>query len=788
MRQYRRKVRETYGPLKSYVSFRSNVPFTLHSSNINTRYVLVAQLDDKTRRTVITIYDLRNKFISMSSPLPVGEKVSMVLHDGGMAYIVTTSGSLIRLRERDTASKLEVLVRKSLFPLAISLAAEEQCEASEIMKLYKMYGDHLYKRNDFDQAVVQYCNALGYIQPSYAVRKFLDPHRVNNLVTYLEKLRERGLATNDHVMLLLSCYAKTKDEEKITAFIESARPSADAAAVTAAGNTGSTLPSSSSAGSTFGTSGTLASIGVSSTGLPANFNVDTAVEVLRSAGFLDHALRMAVKFCRHDAYLSMQLAREPAGTGVDEALTYLTELVLTASSDELRGLIRTHGVRLLSLRPTEVTSLLTMLCTGGISQLKQSTGSSSGADLSSSAVGKAGQLQVEDVLHVFANDEKNLKVFLEQVFITNKFGLPSRVTDTLLELYLRDYSAVKQEAVREGNSREHDQYEALQTLEKKIMSILDGFDVQYDEAQALLLTHAAGYAEGEVFLLEKMLSVDLLMRTFMESKDEKGIFRVLRREGRKDPELYVQVLNYFVQQALPVQRGTASDDSSVTADDDAAEEERWDAVTEVLSLIDAEAALYPQQVISILASNPDLPLHVASRYIKKSLQDVMEDVATLEQDVITLSATIDNVVSEEATRSQSISSKGKASKEALRAQARAARRAQMQRNGGFSGDDEDDDDEEEEEDAELEVGFLFGLLFILNVIWCLISFYIASIPLASSLRNKSRRRSARSGRVSRRRSSDAPSITRHSSPSWSTARMDSPASPARSARLPLAIN
>lgn len=87
-----------------------------------------------------------------------------------------------------------MLLKKFLFPLAISLATEEQSDVSEIMKLYKMYGDHLYKKAEYDAALTQYICTIGYVQPSYVIRRFLDPHRISNLIMYLEKLQERGLA------------------------------------------------------------------------------------------------------------------------------------------------------------------------------------------------------------------------------------------------------------------------------------------------------------------------------------------------------------------------------------------------------------------------------------------------------------------------------------------------------------------------------------------------------------------------------------------------------------------
>lgn len=63
------------------------------------------------------------------------------LNDGGVVYLITTAGSMIRFREKDTHRKLDVLLSQTsppLYSLAIMLAAEEQLEPAEIMKLYKV--------------------------------------------------------------------------------------------------------------------------------------------------------------------------------------------------------------------------------------------------------------------------------------------------------------------------------------------------------------------------------------------------------------------------------------------------------------------------------------------------------------------------------------------------------------------------------------------------------------------------------------------------------------------------
>ena len=49
----------------------------------------------------------------------------------------------------------------------------------------------------------------------------VDPQRIHNLIEYLEELHDHHKATSDHTTLLLNCYAKLKDVEKLEEFIKS---------------------------------------------------------------------------------------------------------------------------------------------------------------------------------------------------------------------------------------------------------------------------------------------------------------------------------------------------------------------------------------------------------------------------------------------------------------------------------------------------------------------------------------------------------------------------------------
>ncbi|CAM9919078.1 unnamed protein product, partial [Hapterophycus canaliculatus] len=113
--------------------------------------------------------------------------------------------------------------------MAISLAYASDHDVSEILEIYRMHGDHLYKKGDFEGAMQQYQCTVGHLDPSYVIRRFLDAQRIGLLTSYLETLHDKGQASSDHTTLLLNCHTKLKDVEKLDRFIH---PPGDAAAAT----------------------------------------------------------------------------------------------------------------------------------------------------------------------------------------------------------------------------------------------------------------------------------------------------------------------------------------------------------------------------------------------------------------------------------------------------------------------------------------------------------------------------------------------------------------------------
>ncbi|KAF7976736.1 hypothetical protein HWV62_5706 [Athelia sp. TMB] len=273
--------------------------------------------------TKVTLLDLENKLVAYSGTFAEG--VREVVSQWSKVYVLGNDGKLSCLEEKPNSAKLEMLYRRSLFVMALSIARTQHMEESSVADIHRQYGDHLYAKGDYDGAMAQFVQTIGWTQPSYVIRKFLDAQRIHNLVTYLQELHSLGLANADHTTLLLNTYTKLKDVTRLDSFIktESRRK-----ATNADGEETNELP----------------------------FDLDTAIRVCRQAGYFDHASYLAKKYDRHEDYLRIQI--EDAGNFGD-ALVYLRRLGPEAAESNLAR----YGRAMLESLPEETTQLLIDLCT-----------------------------------------------------------------------------------------------------------------------------------------------------------------------------------------------------------------------------------------------------------------------------------------------------------------------------------------------------------------------------------------------------------------------------------------
>ncbi|KAJ2760896.1 Vacuolar protein sorting-associated protein 11, partial [Coemansia nantahalensis] len=263
--------------------------------------------------TTFTILDTKNKLVAYTGVVPGG--VRGVATEWGSVFVLGGRGTLDLFSEKDLLEKLDILYRQNLYPLAVKMAQNGNYDTASVAGIYKRYGDWLYGKDEFDSAMAQYMQTIGFVEPSYVIRKYLDAQRLGNLTSYLQELHTAGMATSDHTTLLLNCYTKLRDEERLNRFIHTQED--------------------------------------------YQFDVDTAIHVCRQAGFYDQALYLADKFAKTDVYLKLKI--EDQGD-VAAALEYMHRL----DDADVSAYLARFGRTCLSALPRETTALLVDVCIKGM--------------------------------------------------------------------------------------------------------------------------------------------------------------------------------------------------------------------------------------------------------------------------------------------------------------------------------------------------------------------------------------------------------------------------------------
>lgn len=521
------------------------------------------------------------------------KEVSHMLCEWGNIILIMADKTALCTGEKDMESKLDMLFKKNLYTVAINLVQSQQADAAATAEVLRKYGDHLYGKQDYDEAMAQYIHTIGHLEPSYVIQKFLDAQRIYNLTNYLEKLHEKGLASKDHTTLLLNCYTKLKDVEKLNVFIKSEDGE-------------------------------------------HKFDVETAIRVCRAANYHEHAMYVAKKAGRHELYLKILL--EDLGM-YEEALQYISSL----EPGQAGVTVKEYGKILIEHKPMETIEILMKLCTEEGDLTKKATSNGTYLSMLPSPV---------DFLNIFIHHPQSLMDFLEKY--TNKVkDSPAQVEihNTLLELYLsndlsfpsislsdiggdvnlktRRPSGVAMIPKVESNGKvcgDSDDLTVekgrLERLEKGLQLLKSAWPSEadhplYDVDLAIILCEMNAFREGLLHLYEKMKLYKEVIACYMQAHDHEGLIACCKRLGDSgkggDPSLWADLLKYFGELG----------------------EECSKEVKEVLTYIERDDILPPIIVLQTLSRNPCLTLSVIKDYIARKLEQesklIEEDRRSIEK-------------------------------------------------------------------------------------------------------------------------------------------------------------
>jgi vacuolar protein sorting-associated protein 11 len=212
----------------------------------------------------VQILDTVNQYIAFFEAYT---KVEAVLtNDQTISLVVCNQKServILSLLEKDNSFKIETFFKRSFYNEAWRFAKNQNCQESLLAEISRLHGDLLYSKSDFSGAIKQYTLTLGFVEPSYVIRRFLDVSQIDYLIEYLQRIHEKKQAKKEHTALLLNCYVKKQKIENLSHFLSESSLESDL------------------------------------------FDIETAIKVCKDLQHYDEAMKLAEQKNKHELYLKI---------------------------------------------------------------------------------------------------------------------------------------------------------------------------------------------------------------------------------------------------------------------------------------------------------------------------------------------------------------------------------------------------------------------------------------------------------------------------------------------------
>ncbi|KAI8272834.1 hypothetical protein K4K59_011145 [Colletotrichum sp. SAR11_240] len=488
----------------------------------------------------------------------------------GDLFVLTQDGKVNRFHEKTLQQRLEMLYQRNMFPLAIELAQKSKMDATQQSGIFRRFGDHLYQKADYDGAMVQYIKAIDTTEPS----QFLDTQRIHNLIQYLEQLHEHRKATADHTTLLLNCYAKLKDIDKLEAFIKSP--------------------------------GDL------------KFDLETAISMCRQGGYYEQAAYLAKKHGETDLVVDIL---------IEDSKKYADALdfIWRQDPEVAYPCLKKYARVLIENCPKDATTLFIDYYTGKyrprihiipIEDNEESVAAGGYVAGAANAVQNLSNflplpyMNTSSIASPSTPGNQTKPINGDASLIMNPEDIPapkyspprprtafSSFIDhpdefiVFLEACLKEpaleendrtdlYTTLFEMYLHKSNEKKGDQHK--EEWENKAKTLIEGQDIPMESSNVLLLSHLSDFKDGTTLVKEQSGLLFDIFRSYTSAKDTRGAIKALRKYGPEEPQLYPAALAYL------------------TSDPRILEEAGPVELSNVLGKIDRDGLMAPLQVIQTL--------------------------------------------------------------------------------------------------------------------------------------------------------------------------------------------
>ncbi|KAL8913895.1 MAG: hypothetical protein Q9171_001388 [Xanthocarpia ochracea] len=543
--------------------------------------------EDRYRSSTFALLDTDLKYVAHTEMLP--SQIRTVFTEWGDLFLLTIDGKLFRYHEKSLNQKLEILYQRDLYVLAINLAQKIGVDTAQRNVILRRYGDYLHKKGDYDTAMQQYLKAIDNTEPSQVIRKFLDSQRINNLIEYLEELHEHDKATIDHTTLLLNCYAKLKDTDKLEAFIKSG----------------------------------------------TNFDLETAIAMCRQGGYHDQAVFLSKKHGEHDRVVDILIEDSKR---YDEALDYIHRREPDVAYSNLMRYARV----LLENCPNDTTQLFIEYYVGQyrpkkdapVAPTQATPGGAASAVQNLASFIPLPYRQATATPSSAAQDNQPLTLATEEAAAAAKADPPReykvpkpRTAFSSFVDHPEQFIVFLEACLNEADINETDKVDLHTTLfeiyldvagsktgqekqkwEFKAKTLLDGQDISMDASNVLLLSHLSDFRDGTVLVREQQgLRFDIF-RSYASAGDTASVIKALRKYGPEEPQLYPAALVYFTSSPKILQEAGSELDV-------------------VLKKIDEDGLMAPLQVIQTLSTNATATMGMVKKYLSETIERERKEIS-----------------------------------------------------------------------------------------------------------------------------------------------------------------
>jgi hypothetical protein len=546
------------------------------------------EVDQLMSSSSFTLLDTDLRYIAHTESLP--SQVKELFVEWNEIFLLTLDGKLYRYQEKTLQQKLEILYQGNLYNLAINLAQKSGVDVIQQNIIFRKYGDFLYQKGDYDTAMQQYLRAIDNTEPSQVIRKFLDTQRIHNLIEYLEELHEHGKATADHTTLLLNCYAKLKDTEKLDAFVR------------APGE--------------------------------IKFDLDTAIAMCRQGGYFEQAAYLARKHSEHELVIDILIEdsheyaaalkyiwRLPAEAAYPPLMKYARVLIAHCPKEATELFIQYYTGKYQPQQDVVAAPEIQQESTGAFSKLSsllplpymnRSAVASPGVTAEQSATVADAELtsaENEDppaypiptprtAFSSFITHPTEFITFLEALLLQSDLSVKDRtdLSTTLFELYLETANSPTTPA---------DEKAEWQTKAKALISsagAASSIDPSIDSSNVLLLSSLTKFPAGTTLVRERAAAYADIFRSRTGAKDTAGAISALRRYGPEDLSLYPLALSYFSSSTAILETPGVRD-----------------LLQEVRRRIDNENLMASLQVVKVLSQGKAVTMGMIKDYLSDNI-------------------------------------------------------------------------------------------------------------------------------------------------------------------------